>query len=270
MPKSWVLDISHKAIERLNRKQFWKLIRAIINLPPPVEAAALREALRELGIFISDSNYADLCESYGELNVNVPELINEIFELFSPRRRYVLNLILKKIDPKCTGLIPLETIDLEYDTMRHPDVSNHMRDPDEVKMAFTNAFEGAGNFSDDNKSQLIMAEELMGYYLGISLTTPKDEDFELRCIRSFSLDRPKVVISSDDIEREILGSRADSKMSRLLGQGSSHPLYTTSNNEYGRNSTSKDAQSVCSKYGLSHKFTKSILCQFNGATSMNM
>ncbi|CCW61128.1 unnamed protein product [Phytomonas sp. EM1] len=270
MPKSWVLDISNKALERLGRKQFWRLIKTIRSVPPPVEAATLREALRDMGIFISDSNYAVLCKSYGEVNVDVVGLIEEIFELFSPRRRYVISLILKKIDPNCTGLISLDTIDREYDTMRHPGVVNNMRDPDDVKKAFMDIFEGAGHYSKGDGSPQIMVEELMGYYLGISLTTPNDEDFELCCIRSFSLDRPKVVLGSDDIARETRSSRAESRMSRLLGQSSSHPLYTTANSEYGKNDAVTVVQNVRSKYGLSHRFTSSILCRFDGATSMNM
>ncbi|EPY36992.1 calcyphosin [Angomonas deanei] len=230
--KAPIKDIVEKGIERLGKKQLWNVVRAVRSCPDTADD--VREALRSLNIFISDDHYMAMVGDYGENNFNKDLFMKDFFNVFTPRRRHVVDLVLKKLDPDGTGVITYETLSREYDVLRHPDVVSHVRDTDDVEAEFFDSIMSGGEVGDS----VLTAEEMMGYYIGISYTTPKDEDFELRCVRSFCLDRPRL---DPNLELDQMkGSQKVSRQSRFLGRGEGTPtLYHEPNASYGKEATGR-------------------------------
>lgn len=117
---------------------------------------------------------------------------------------------------------------------------------------------------------------MLAYYVGISYKTVSDSEFELRCVRSFALDAPKGADAENDSSELIRmqGSRAMSRKSHFLGMKKVHPLYCTTNSDYGKAVTDKaDELSHLYKlpeHGRSQHFTRNLPPRKGGATSMNM
>lgn len=272
MLKQTMLDVGHKAVEEMGKRQLWRIPRHLRRQPSPLSSEAARECLRSLGIYIPDDNYAMLVQTYGAEEYNVDRFLADFIDVvLNPRRKHVVELVLKKLDPHNTKLVQYSRMYDCYDVLRHPAVLAGTRDADDVAAEFFDTFleEDNTDFAaggDSEEEVALTSEELLFYYCGLSFCITKDEDFELRCIRSFSLDRPKLE-AEDDAER-LRGSRAVSRKSRLLGQGRAHPLYTTTNSEYG--STAANAPPLPHKFGRSQQFTRNQPSRTGGATSMNM
>lgn len=268
MTKAVMLAIGHKAVEEMGKSQLWLIPRHLRREPSPMSSDAVRECLRRLRVFFSDDNFAVLTGTYGAAECDLDRFLKDFSSaLLNPRRRHVVDLVLKKLDPDGTGLVEAARLFDCYDVLRHPAVLGGTRCADDVAAEFFDSFvEPDGGSAAGSDDVALTCEELVFYYCGLSLCTPKDEDFELRCIRSFSLDRPK--FDDADEAGRLSGSRAVSRQSRLLGEGRTHPLYTTTNSEYG--STVKNSQPPATKFGRSQKFTRNQPPRSGGATSMNM
>ncbi|GET85883.1 hypothetical protein, conserved [Leishmania tarentolae] len=270
--KPFLADILNKAAERLGHKQLWRVASQLERLPSPASADVARDALRDICVFLSDEDYAHMCETYatdtadGQQSsrmIDTAALIESLSTApLTPRRRHVVNLAVHKLDPNATGIISYITLSDHYDVLRHPEVRNGARSEDDVLLAFFDNFcavDGAPMV------QLTTAEMRM-YFVGISMRMKDDTDFELWCTRAFCLDRPKLDYSQE--MEKLTGSRSHSRLSRLLGEGRQHPLYTTTNEEYGKESTSSDYK--LPQHGRPQQFTRNLKLRTGGATSMNM
>lgn len=117
---------------------------------------------------------------------------------------------------------------------------------------------------------------MLAYYVGISYKIVSDSEFELRCVRSFALDTPKGANSEHDTSEliRVQGSRVMSRKSHLQGLKKVHPLYCTTNSDYGKTVTDKAAElphlHKLSEHGRSQHFTRNLPPRKGGATSMNM
>lgn len=192
---------------------------------------------------------------------------------YSPRRRHILDVMLAALGvekPELIGPskphqllqeIPLSVLEEKYDVMRHPSVANDVLPVNEIRAKFYEALDFEGHATS------ISVEELMLYYLGISVKEPNDTYFELLCIRSFSLDRPRLNFE-DELER-LKGSSAVAHFNRMVGMPHNHPLYTTTYEDYGKEIQGGKPPRE-SRYGRSQKFSRSIPPHTGGATSMNM
>lgn len=292
-------DLLTKCVARIGKKQLWR-IAALLRSQECCSVDDLRVNLRRLGVFFEDVLYEHMQVRYfgydsstaaispraGQIDetsgVVLPLMtltsafILDLLSSLSPRRRHILNLAMKSIgstkpelvhEKSPEGLlleVPLEQIIEAYDVFRHPDVVNNVQNVDKVRQRFFDALDFAGH------STTITLEQLMLYYLGISLTTPQDTDFELLCIRSFSLDRPRMNFE-EQLER-IQGSSKLVNCSRLTGQSKrgNHPLYGTTNSDYGKNVNNEFTAVNGPKFGRSQKFSSSLPPHNGGATSMNM
>ncbi|CAJ1005701.1 hypothetical protein Q4I28_001020 [Leishmania naiffi] len=269
--KSFLADILRKAAERLGHKQLWRIANQLERLSSPVSADEVRDALRDISIFLSDEDYAHMCEAYatgatngqqGARMIDTPALIHSLSTApLMPRRKYAVDLVIRKLDPSGTGTVSYSSLSEHYDVLRHPEVRNGARSESDVVDAFFD------NFAIDGSpmEQLTVAEMRM-YCIGVSMLSKEDTDFELWCTRAFCLDRPK--LEQGKGVSEVTGSRTYSRQSRLLGEERQHPLYTTTNGEYGKESTSADYS--LPKYGLPQQFTRNLKGCTGGATSMNM
>lgn len=282
----YVEEIITKGTARMGRKQLWRLSATLRSIPS-CNIHQLREVLRHYGIFLEDASYAACEEHYQSYDTSSTEARGESGQLtlvtafmldligaLHPRRRHVLNLMLKALGVKGAedisaekpdGLleeVPLGLIASMYDVLRHPSIANAV-DPlteEEIQSKYVTAldFEGHGS--------AIAVEELMLYYLGVG-TTLSDTDFELLCIRSFSLDRPR--LNFEDEQNRLKGSTAVAHFNRLVGKPHSNPLYTTTYEDYGKEIKGGKPPPM-SRYGRSYKFSKSIPHHTGGATSINM
>lgn len=277
--KPFLTDIIQRCVERLGKKQMWRVIYAIQILPEPVTPTTLRDALRDISIYLTDDNFADLCHAYtissssdgdGEAAaIDVSALIADLCSAtLSPRRQHVVDLVIAKLNPRHAESISFEAIRSIYDVLRHPDVLNGLRCEDDVASDFFDNFMVNGDEGeDDTRQHRISEEELRAFFVGISAATAEDVAFELYCTRAFCLDRPK--LSVIDEEARIASSKRVSRQSRILGNERRHPLYTTTNGEYGRELTPSDY--TISKVGRSYKFTQNLPPRATGgATTMNM
>lgn len=273
--KPFLRTILTKAAERLGNKQIWRIATKLEALAPTAPADAVREALRHLSIFLSDEDFASLCASYRPDGaaaaspaaaaplIDTAALLQSLLTTpLSPRRRYAVDLVLRKLDPNNTGSVAYVTLSDEYDVMRHPDVRSGARTEDDVLLDFFDTFCAA----DGAPMEQLTAAELRLYCVGISMPIKDDTEFELWCTRAFCLDRPKV--RHEEETARLLGSRTHSRQSRLLGEGRQHPLFTTTSEEYGKEATSADYKPP--KYGRPPEFTRTITGRTGGATSMNM
>lgn len=244
-------DIVAKGVERIGRKQLWRVVTALRGLPVPSSMSAVRDTLRDVGVFVADVDVALLSETFGRDAVGIDALLTAFLGLFPPRRAHVVDLVVKKLDPSQSGAISAATLCREYDTLRHPDVVNRIRESAQILSNFVSNFDMSEGF--------LSTEALRVYYLGLSHVMPNDTDFELLCMRSFSLDRPRLNLD---------GSCEVSRQSCLLKENKVHPLYTTHNSEYG--STASQAAPPNHQYGISQEFTRNVPPRSGGATSMNM
>ncbi|KAG5511151.1 hypothetical protein JKF63_07093 [Porcisia hertigi] len=270
--KSFLVDILRKAADRIGYKQVWRVASRLGNLPSPASADAVRDALRDLFVFLSDEDYAQLCETYatdtaegqqeGSM-IDTSALIQGLIEVtLSSRRKYVVELIIAKLDPNSTGVVSYQALSDHYDVMRHPDVRSGARTEDDLLLAFFDNLCAA----DGSPMQQLTTTEMMMYCGGVSMSIKDDSEFELWCTRAFCLDRAKMELGAE--LARVAGSRSHSRRSRLLGEGRQHPLYTTTNEEYGKDLTTTDH--TLPKHGRTQNFTRNLIRKACGATSMNM
>ncbi|EPY29219.1 hypothetical protein STCU_04665 [Strigomonas culicis] len=261
--KPFMREVVDKAIERLGKKQLWRVVRAVRGAQP-ADASAVRERLRDLGIYVSDAHFEAMEADYGTAPFSKDAFMKDFFAAFPPIRRHAVDLVVLKLDPEGTGRVSYRTLDREFDALRHPDVVSNTRDEDVITADFFDSIMDDMSAAEGS----LTTEELMGYYVGISATTPQDEAFELRCIRSFCLDRPRLN-TAEETER-MQGSQRFSRQSRLLGPGRKHPLYATSNEVYGKEAVGEACRRP--EYGLSQKFTKNLpkRAGTGGASTMNI
>ncbi|KPA83600.1 hypothetical protein ABB37_01880 [Leptomonas pyrrhocoris] len=295
--KLFVTDIVHKAAERLGRKLVWRVATHLEALPSPAPASAVRESLRDLSIFLSDEDFAAMAQAYAATGrtanhdghdgaahhtqrsssdgtspnsssssasaVNTAALLEDLCTLpLSPRRRYVLDLVLRKLDPNSTGVISYTTLSREYDVLRHPEVCSGARMEDDVLMEFFDNFAP----EDGNCMEQLTTAELRMYAVGLSTAMTDDTEFELWCTRGFCLDRPKLQLGEET--GWVVGSRQHSRQSRLLGESRKHPLFSTTYEEYGKDATRADYKRPAN--GRPQEFTKNVVVRTGGTTSMNM
>ncbi|KEG09752.1 calcyphosin [Trypanosoma grayi] len=279
-----------KAVERLGRKKVWLVVRAVRQLPEAERTVTgVREALRRIRLYLDDANFAALVATFApskggssnsnnsgggsskgdgnEANDNNPfdtaAFVRAFLPTLSPRRQHVVRLVLKKADPAACGFIPFDALLQQYDVMRHP-LALTQRDPHALIDEFLVDFEEAQHDGG------IATDELAAYYVGISCTTPRDADFELRCIRSFSLDRPKCNVLEEEAAATASALRTGTRRSRTLVHGGAghHPLYATTAMEYGKEC---EKAQYNGQFSRNHCFTKYAPMQRGGgATSMNM
>ncbi|KAG5486681.1 hypothetical protein LSCM1_07934 [Leishmania martiniquensis] len=270
--KPFLAEILSKAAERLGHKQLWRIASRLGRLPSPASADEVRDALRGISVFLSDEDYARMCETYaaaaadGRQNsgrIDASALLESLCTAaLTPRRKHVVDLVIHKLDPNGTGTVSYTTLSDHYDVLRHPDVRNGARIEDDVLLAFFD------NFCTDDGTPMVQltTAELRMYCVGVSMRHQDDTDFELWCTRAFCLDRPKLMQGEETAR--LAGSRHQSRQSRLLGESRQHPLYTTTNGEYGKESTPSDFK--LPKHGRPQQFTRNLKAPTGGATSMNM
>lgn len=296
---SFISDILTECVSRIGRKRLWR-IAALLRSLERCSVDDLRVNLRRLGVYFEDELYERMQVRYfgydsstaacspnaGAMNktagVVTPLMtvtsafILDLLNYLNPRRRHVLNLALQKIGVEKPELVSegfpqgllmnvrLEDINAAYDVFRHPDVVNNVQPIEKVRQRFFDSLDFAVH------GEVITLEQLMLYYLGISVTTAQDTDFELLCIRSYSLDRPRMNFE-EQLER-IQGSSKMMHYSRLIGQtkNGNHPLYTTTNADYGKTVQEGSAGVPPPRYGRSQRFTNSLPPRSGGATSMNL
>ncbi|ESL09016.1 hypothetical protein TRSC58_03271 [Trypanosoma rangeli SC58] len=251
-----------KAVERLGRKKLWLVAYAMRRMDvADYTVAGVRDALRRIRLYVDDDDFAEITAQFARnegANFDVAAFVHALLATLPPRREYAVSLVVRRVDPESTGFVSFETLRETYDVMRHP-LALTRRDPSELVDEFLADFEEA------RAENGITTDELAAYYVGISHTTPRDEDFELRCIRSFSLDRPRARLDEDPT-----ASHAERRRSRAngLSQAAKHPLYETTSMQYGKDC---DKVKYDGKYSLNHRFTKYASMQHTGgATSMNM
>ncbi|KAG5511754.1 hypothetical protein GH5_08063 [Leishmania sp. Ghana 2012 LV757] len=270
--KPFLAEILGKAAERLGHKQLWRVASRLECLASPASADEVRDALRGVSIFLSDEDYARMCEAYaagaaggqqGAASIDTSALLQSLSaDSLTPRRKHVVDLIMQKLDPGGTGAVSYTTLSEHYDVLRHPEVRNGARSEDDVLIAFFDNFCAA----DGAPMEQLTTAELRMYCVGMSMRHRDDTDFELWCTRAFCLDRPKLLQGE---ETALLhGSRSQSRQSRLLGESRRHPLYTTTNGEYGKELTPSDFKAP--KHGRPQQFTRHLKRVAGGATSMNM
>ncbi|KPI87633.1 hypothetical protein ABL78_3290 [Leptomonas seymouri] len=280
--KPFISDIVQKAVERLGKKCVWRVATRLEELPSPAPAEDVREALRALSIFLSDEDYTAMVQEYAvtdsgsgsgahgavassaqNIRLNCAALLEDLCTLpLIPRRQYVVELVIRKLDPDNTGIIPYSTLNDNYDVLRHPQVCSGLLSESDALLAFFENFETEGGCYME---QLTTAELRM-YMVGLSTAMKEDSEFELWCMRGFCLDRPKMKLGEETCRLE--GSRHQSRRSRLLGEGRRHPLYSTTYEEYGKEATSVDYKRPVK--GRPQQFTKKAIARTGGATSMNM
>lgn len=260
------------------------------NASRRIPAECLRAALREIDLFISDSHFdtlcascsppvtssasassappppASLCPCSGERCIDVDLFLHALIEAaLNPRRQHVVRIVLSRVDPEGSAVVSAEALLEAYDVRRHPQVVNGMRDAASVRQDFAahlhltcDGHEQSAGAERSNRRGAITAEELLFYFAGISLVTPSDTDFELFCARAFSLDNP----------RSVNAAQAAAAAARF--PPSAHPLYKTTNADYGKELVRRGAAAYSrAKYGLSQKFSKNLSTRLGGATSMN-
>lgn len=292
--KPFLADILHKAAERLGKKLVWRVATHLEALPSPAPASAVRDTLRDLSIFLSDEDYEAMVQAYavnaeggvkgsgvsapnanvtgagsssssssGTAFIDTTALLEDLCTVpLTPRRRHVLDLVMRKLDPEGTGVIPYATLSDHYDVLRHPEVCNGARSEDDVLMAFFDNFEQ----EDGRCMERLTRAELRLYAVGISAPMKEDTEFELWCTRGFCLDRPKM--KQGEETGRLIGSREHSRQSRFLGEARQHPLYTTTYEEYGKESTRADYKKPAN--GRPQQFTRNAVVRTGGATTMNM
>jgi len=263
-PEPYITEAVEKGLDRLGRKYLWRMNHAIYSASPP-SCVLIRERLRDVDIFISDPNYAILVEKHAKGDENAPidatALVKEFLLCYTPRRLHVVELVIQKLDPNNTGMILLDDLLDRFDALRHPGVVSNAL---EVKDVLKNFLASLPVVQVGGKN-VVMVEDFKTYYLGISLTTPRDEDFELQCIRSYCLDRPALSLENEG--ERMRGSRLIAHQNKLLGEGRNHPLYTTTYEDYGKD---EPYDVVTHQYGRSQQFTRNMPPRTGGATSMNM
>lgn len=252
-----------KALERLGRKKIWLIVHVLQALSAENSTTdGVREALRNIGLYVDDDVFSKLTAQFapnGSSNFDTAAFMRALAATLPPRRQYVVGLVLRRLDPEESGFVSFDTLRALYNVLRHPQA---LVLPD-TKALVEGFF---ANFNENRRydSTGLTTDELIAYYVGISLTTPRDEDFELRCIRSFSLDRPLVSFNEESTKH--LEHRRSLK---ALAHGvTAHPLYQTTSMDYG-----KDCDKVKhdSKFSRSHFFTKhGPRWGDGGVTSMNM
>ncbi|KAG8347481.1 hypothetical protein ERJ75_000836000 [Trypanosoma vivax] len=261
----------NKAVERLGRKKVWLIVHVVRKLAPENRTAAgVRDAMRQLRFYLSDEDFAALIAEFcpqgdrtGPTTMeSIPFDIMTFQRAFllslSPRRRHVVSLVLRKVGLEDFGFVDFNSLLQAYDVLRHPSVLTG-GDADAVQRVFIN------DFAEAREDNGVTCEELAAYLVGISHAIPRDEDFELRCIRSFSLDRPKRSI--EDLEAAAGEVPRKSNIPALRGI-TSHPLYQTSASDYGKDC---DKVKYDPRYACNYSFTKSIQRRpSGGATTMNM
>ncbi|KAH9586728.1 hypothetical protein LSM04_008210 [Trypanosoma melophagium] len=284
-----------KAVERLGRKKVWLVVHVVQQLDASNRTVSgVREALRRIHLYLDDEEFAALTRLFardgdvtnGNTHFDTLAFSRAFLTTLSPRRQHILRLVLRKVDPSSSGFVSFATLCELYDTMRHPHALTQ-RKPDALLREFLNDFaeinpnisSSSSNNNNNNGNDVgsgnvgITTEELAAYYVGISRTTTRDEDFELRCIRSFSLDRPKRNVL-EDFEYDESSRDASHRSSRrrkstnVVTGAAVHPLYRTTAMEYGKEC---EKATYDGKYSLNHCFTKYAPMQRGGgATSMNM
>lgn len=294
-PPPFLKEVLTKSVARIGKKQLWR-ISAHLRGQETCDVDDLRIHLRRLGVFIEDASYEHMQVRYFGMDssteaasphVGQPNDVGGVYPLLtvtsafildllsvlSPRRRHVLNLLLAHlgvVKPELIGPqnpdgllvdILLQTLYEKYDVLRHPDVANDIQPVEKVRQKYVDALDFEGHATH------IAVEELMLYYVGISASETNDTAFELLCMRSFSLDRPRLNFE-EELDR-MQGCSAVAHYNRMVGQPHCHPLYTTTYEDYGKEIEGGKPPPV-SRYGRSQKFSRSIPPHTGGATSMNM
>lgn len=97
----------------------------------PASPCLVRDQLRDLSVFVSDSVFTDIVHAYCVTDEQVFDVDRFIADFFthslSPRRRYVLSLILLKLgidEANIKNLISFESVLNCYSVQRHPAVVN--------------------------------------------------------------------------------------------------------------------------------------------------
>lgn len=281
---AYVSETISKSNERLGKRQLWRVARALRGVPSPATATAVRDALRSLGVFLSDESFAALVTAHANTGgashsadggeeektvVDVDGLMAALRGSLVPRRAYVVQLVLEKVDPEGSGVVTTRSLNDTFDVLRHPDVVAGVRSETDVLDEFFEALEDPAG-SGGQQQHALTTEEFAFYLVGVSFTMAADEEFELFCIRAFCLDKPKrdAAYEEEEMQRLRTSSR-HSRQSRMLGEGQKHPLYVSTYEDYGKDKNPVHYQRPT--YGLTGKFaSKQPPRPKGGATSMNM
>ncbi|AAZ12551.1 uncharacterized protein TEOVI_000394300 [Trypanosoma equiperdum] len=264
-----------KAVERLGKKKLWVLVHVVDKLPESERTVGgVRNAFRSINVFINDIDFAMLASQFGRrcggvgilrgvttvtdesAPFDVETFKRSFLPSLSPRRQYVVSLSLKRVPTDGSGFITFDELMKVYDTARHPKLLLGW-EAQALERMFLNDFWEA--HSDGG----ITVEELTAYLVGISHKTVRDEDFELHCIRSFSLDRPKVSLE----ERMASAASTDIRLKSIHGT-KQHPLYQASSSDYGKG---WETVKYDGKFACKYTFTKNLQSQCTmGPNTMNM
>jgi hypothetical protein len=213
---SAIESVRQKAIQRNGKSGIRMLVRMIRSAAPYCEA--IRSNLREIGLYISDSDFSELLKQFGANgdSLDCDRLVKAVIGKFPSRRETVLAVTTEKLDPSRRGVITSAAIRTAYDVSRHPEVLARRR----------SAADAAEKFLEQFPSD-VSHEEFLAYYAGVSQFVADDKEFDLLLIRQWSLDRPKVALI--DAESQI---GADAEVAAPT-KGKTHPLYQTSASSIG-------------------------------------
>nr|CCC91590.1 conserved hypothetical protein [Trypanosoma congolense IL3000] len=261
-----------KGIERLGKKKLWILVHVVGKLPESERTAGgVRDVFRRVNLYLNDKEFTLLASQFSKgngsqangpvstIDNNTPFDVEAFQRAFlptiNPRRQYILSLVLRQVEANESGFISFDNLLKAYDTLRHPNILLGM-DTETLERSFLNDFWEA--HSDGG----ITREELTTYLVGISHQTAGDEDFELHCIRSFSLDRPKRSLEECLAAAQIIEGRGKPQM------GKKHPLYQSSSSEYGKK---WEEAKYDGRFACNYSFTKSLQDRCSmGPSTMNM
>lgn len=74
-------------------------------------------------------------------STNYEEFIKAISGQINEKRKQIIEVAFKKLDPYAKGVVPLDTIKEEYLADRHPDVLSKIRSEGEIITEFIDTFE---------------------------------------------------------------------------------------------------------------------------------
>ena len=202
-----------KVLQRDGKSGLRVLIRTIRG--SSADVSAIRSALRDAGIYVSDTCFSELIDQFAKNGVvDRDKLVTSVIGKLPSRRDTVLSVTTEKLDSNKLGVISAATIRAAYDVSRHPEVLARRRGWKEVSEEFL------AQFSED-----VSTEEFVAYYAGVSQFIADDKDFDLLLIRSWSLDRPKVAPVEDSQWQPEASKQGQSNGKEARKQ---HPLYQTS------------------------------------------
>lgn len=247
------LNARHAIVERHGKNGIRLVVDVIRRLNAPVEATALRVALRDVGVWFSDDDFQAMVSQSATDGValSVDAFVRCLIGDLPSRRKNVLQILWERLDKERRGFVETDAFLAAYDVTRHPDVTSNRRQPSDVANDFYELF------ADATARGIVTKEEVFAYYSGVSLRIDRTEDFELLIMRSFSLDRPRELFAADGPAKNLTHTST---------QGRVHPLYQTSANMVGANCDK--ATGVTKAFNRTGEFTKHAP-PFVGATTLN-